>query len=124
LWSLCLFTLFGVAWSLTPDPRGLGTHQQLGLPPCSLRLLTGRLCPSCGATTAFAHFVRGEWSSGFRANPAAFLLAGLCALQLPLCGWMIVQGRWPAAANSERMVLGVLLGLTAAFVVQGVFRMM
>ncbi len=26
--------IFVIAWLLKPDPRGLGTHEQLGLPPC------------------------------------------------------------------------------------------
>ena len=58
---------FGLAGRLSPDPRGYGTHQQLGLPGCTFQMLTQWPCPSCGGTTAFAHFVRGQWPSAI--NP-------------------------------------------------------
>ena len=62
--------LLGLAKTLVPDPRGFGTHVQLGLRPCSFATMTGRLCPTCGMTTAFAWFVRGRVDRSWRANPA------------------------------------------------------
>ena len=35
----------------------MGTHQQLGLPPCNFVTLTGYPCPACGMTTSFALLV-------------------------------------------------------------------
>ncbi len=67
--------LLGLAAWLTPDPSGMGTHRQLGLPPCNMVILTGYPCPSCGMTTAFAHTVRARFLSAVRAQPAGFLLA-------------------------------------------------
>lgn len=64
-----------VAVRVQPDERALGTHQQLGLPPCSMVTLTGYPCPTCGMTTAFAHAVRGHPLSAFRAQPAGLALA-------------------------------------------------
>ncbi|MCC7292860.1 MAG: DUF2752 domain-containing protein [Phycisphaerales bacterium] len=69
-----VFVLTLAAW-LTPDPSGMGTHRQLGLPPCNMVILTGHPCPSCGMTTAFAHAVRGRFLSALRTQPAGFLLA-------------------------------------------------
>ncbi|QDS87989.1 hypothetical protein EC9_21740 [Rosistilla ulvae] len=64
------------AW-LRPAPAGLGTHHQLGLPPCSLRVLLGMRCPACGMTTSWSHYVRGQWVSSIRVNPGGFMLAAL-----------------------------------------------
>jgi len=36
-----LLLLLGVAVWLLPDPRGIGTHKQLGLPPCSVPQIYG-----------------------------------------------------------------------------------
>ncbi|MEZ6055866.1 MAG: DUF2752 domain-containing protein [Planctomycetaceae bacterium] len=85
---LALIAGFSLAASLTPDPRGFGTHQSLGLPPCSFRLLLGIHCPSCGGTTCFAYFVRGEWVSAANANLSAFGLALACAAAIP---WGLVS---------------------------------
>ena len=43
--------LLVLARKLEPDPRGFGTHTQLGMRPCSFLRMTGRLCPTCGMTT-------------------------------------------------------------------------
>ena len=55
---LVLLALLGVALVVTlvlvtdPDPRGFGTHEQLGMQPCSWPLVYGMPCPTCGVTTA------------------------------------------------------------------------
>ena len=67
--------LLAAAFWIQPDPRGIGSHQQLGMPPCVSIVLFGVSCPTCGMTTAFAHTVRGELWSAFNAQPAGFLLA-------------------------------------------------
>jgi hypothetical protein len=84
-----------VAACLQPNPAGLGTHQQIfGLPPCGFFLVFGHPCPSCGMTTAWALFVRGEWLSSLQANAGGFLLALAAG---PLGIWCLVsavRGRW------------------------------
>src|SRR6185312_12826777 len=54
--ALALASMLVVARGLEPDPRGFGTHTQLGLWPCAFRATTGRSCPTCGMTTSFAWF--------------------------------------------------------------------
>lgn len=116
--GLLLLAGFGLSAWLSPDPRGHGTHQQLGLAPCSFLLLTGLPCPSCGGTTAFAHFVRGQWPSAVRANAAAFVLALFCAALIPWCGTSAFQGRLIAVTDIERtLLIGVVL-LTSLFALQ------
>jgi hypothetical protein len=43
-------------------------------------------CPSCGSTTCFAHFVRGEFGMAARTNPAAMLLAATMVAAVP---WLL-----------------------------------
>ena len=38
--------LLAVARNLEPDPRGFGTHTQLGMRSCTFLTATGRLLPS------------------------------------------------------------------------------
>ena len=84
--------VLGVAALLEPDPRGHGTHTQLGLPPCGFWLLTGARCPGCGLTTAFAHGIRGDWALAAEANPFGLLLFALVCAAIPLGLVGIVRG--------------------------------
>lgn len=121
-WSLLLIAGFAVAASVSPDSRGYGTHQQFGLPPCTVRMLTGVPCPSCGATTSFAHFVRGQWPSAVRANGAAFVLACLCAVQVPWCWISIARGRLWLVSRPERFLILLLVALGSLFLLQWLVR--
>lgn len=85
--------VMGVAAILKPDARGLGTHCQLGFPPCALMLIAGIPCPTCGMTTAFAHTVRGQWLSALRAQPFGFLLAIGLLLLAGTCVYIVGTGR-------------------------------
>ena len=74
--------VFAVAAILSPydaDGRPLshGTHRQLGLPPCAMRLLTGLPCPSCGMTTSSSLFMHGDLAAASEANWAGLMVAGL-----------------------------------------------
>lgn len=72
---LLAIAMLGTARWVKPDPRGLGTHEQLGLAPCMPVALFGYPCPTCGMTTAFSLAVRGRFLSAFHTQPAGFLLA-------------------------------------------------
>jgi len=84
--------LLGMARKLEPDPRGFGTHEQLGLRSCTFLTVTGRPCPTCGMTTAFAWLVRGRIDRSWKSNPAGCLLA---LLTLPIAAWLAAM----SAAN-------------------------
>lgn len=71
--------LMGLSLWLKPDSTGAGTHQQLRLIGCQTLSVTGVPCPSCGMTTSFAWFARGNLAASFYNQPAGCLLAlGVC----------------------------------------------
>ena len=100
-----LFPLALAVW-LQPAHERIGTHQQLGLPPCTFRVLFGWSCPTCGMTTAFSHTVRGQLPSAFMAQPAGMLLALMTILigvlsvltittgQIPTINWYRLSPTW------------------------------
>jgi Protein of unknown function (DUF2752) len=80
--------LLVLARKLEPDPSGFGTHTQLGLRPCSFMTATGRPCPACGMTTAFAWVARGRFDRSWQANPAGCVFA---LLSVPLVFWLVAS---------------------------------
>jgi len=103
-----LLSLLAVARVLEPDSRGLGTHERLGLPPCTFRQLTGYGCPSCGMTTSWAHLMRGRMGEAFRDNAGGALL-GLVSLFL--APWSLIsggRGRWLWGRIEPRVVFGAV----------------
>lgn len=111
VWSLFLLGGFALAFALDPDPRGYGTHQRLGLPPCTIRQFLGFPCPSCGMTTSFSLFVRGDFQNAMRANAAGCLLAAICCLQIPWCWWSIFRRRLCWVSDPGRTALWLLIGV-------------
>ena len=84
-----LLALLATAATLEPNPIGWGTHQQLGLPPCTIRAMLDVRCPACGMTTSWSHFVRGHWYRSLQANVGGALLALVATIAAP---WVIVSG--------------------------------
>lgn len=76
---LCLALLAVASW-LKPAGSGLGTHQQLGLPPCGWIIAMNLPCPTCGMTTAFAAAANARPLAAFTAQPLGALLALLTAV--------------------------------------------
>lgn len=111
--ALGLTLVLAVARGLKPDPRGYGTHMQLGLPPCSFAVLTGRRCPTCGMTTSFAWFARGRFDRSFAANPAGSLLAPACVVLVPWLVASAVRGRPLGFATLEQPLIALVVGTVA-----------
>jgi hypothetical protein len=101
----------------------MGTHEQLGLPPCTLVQWLGVRCPSCGMTTSWAHLTKGHMIAAFRANAGGALLALLAAV----CGpWLVasgVRGRWLIAPPHELGTLAVGLAIVAVTVIDWTIRL-
>lgn len=72
--ALLLAWLF-LGASLTPDSSGMGTHRQLGLPPCGWVAAFNKPCPTCGMTTAFTYAAHGMARASLVAQPFGTLVA-------------------------------------------------
>ncbi len=83
---------FALALALKPDPRGMGTHQQLGMPPCTMYMLIGLPCPTCGLTTAFAHVVRLQVLDAIRVQPFCVVILVIMLLSAAWYAATIVSG--------------------------------
>lgn len=86
----------GVSAYLSPDPRGFGTHEQLGLPPCISTKFAGAPCPLCGMTTAFSLMAHARPFDAFCAQPAGAALFGICVLTFAGASTAAVLGYTPA----------------------------
>ena len=77
----------GLARMLEPSREGVGTHQQLGLPPCTFLYLTTVPCPFCGMTTSWTHAAHLDLAASLRTQPMGLVLFALTlALGLALLG--------------------------------------
>jgi hypothetical protein len=112
--------LIGLAYWLKPDPSGVGSHEQLGFPPCTMMTLTGYPCPTCGMSTAFAHTVRGELLSAFKTQPAGFALALATIAAAGIALGVLITGKvWAVnwyRVSPTRVVLGIMLLLALGWV--------
>ena len=72
--GLCCIAVLAVAVWLRPDPSGMGTHTQLGLPPCGFVEMFDIPCPSCGFTTTFALAAHGRVIDAIRNQPFGFVI--------------------------------------------------
>ena len=110
--------VFAIALWIRPydqDGRALllGTHRQIGLPPCSFYAWTKLPCPSCGMTTSFALLARGDVWNSLKANAVGTLLAGFCLALVPWSLASAARGRFFFVGSLER----ALTRLVIAFLV-------
>ena len=112
LTALTPLALLIVASNLTPAKQGLGTHQQLGLPPCSMLSLFGIRCPACGMTTSWSYFAKGNWIASISTNAGGFLLALLCIAIIIISAQVFRNGRLPSARIQKGLTIacvGILI---------------
>lgn len=127
-WSL-LIVGFGLAipWliavTLTPDHRGWGTHQQLGLPPCTIQRVFGHRCPACGMTTAFAHLARGGFGSALQCSVSGTVVGILTALAIPWTWATAWRGQWWRPRPAEPAWLWAAWGLCGLILVEWIVRL-
>jgi Protein of unknown function (DUF2752) len=123
VWSLAELAGFGVAYRLEPDPRGFGTHQRLGLPPCTIRAVFGIPCPSCGMTTSFANITKGHWKQAARANFAGLLLSIICAALVPWCWLSAFYGRLCWVRRPAHFAAFILVGVSGLATIEWMVRL-
>jgi hypothetical protein len=122
--GLGLIAMLVIAAVLSPNPAGMGTHQQLGLPPCSSVMIFGVRCPACGMTTSWAHLMHGQVIESASANTGGLLLALFAIAAGP---WMLasgIRGQWWIGALEPQWVLagsGVVMFVT---LVQWIWRLL
>ncbi len=91
--ALACIGVLAIAVMISPDKRGVGTHQQLGLSECQFESQTALPCPTCGMTTSFAHFVRGQVVASFYIQPMGMVLALLTMLTFWIALYVAMSGR-------------------------------
>jgi hypothetical protein len=116
LMAVGLLAVFVTAGHIVPydedgAPLPMGSHQQLGLPPCTFKEVTGVPCPSCGMTTSFALLVRGDVGNSLRANWVGTLLAAFCMLAIPWAVVSVLLGRAVFIRSLERALIVVVISL-------------
>ncbi|MCS6918909.1 MAG: DUF2752 domain-containing protein [Fimbriimonadales bacterium] len=117
---LGVLVMFGVGLYLTPNAQGHGTHQQLGLPPCTIYFLTGRPCPSCGLTTSVSAILHGQLALAWRANPIGFVIV-VAALAVALNSlYALLTGR-SLRIEPSRFSL-ILVALLSIWLLHGAVR--
>ncbi|MBM3964801.1 MAG: DUF2752 domain-containing protein [Planctomycetes bacterium] len=117
--SLLVILLATAKW-LSPDPSGMGTHQQLGLPACTMLAFSGVRCPGCGMTTSWAHTMDGNFVEAFQTNAAGSLLCWLCIACVPIMASVVVAGKRTRDGWASKFALsGFLAAMTIALIEWG-----
>jgi len=78
---------------ISPDDRGYGTHEKLGLPACAMMEITGIPCPGCGVTTSVALAANGRFLDSFINQPFGLLCAIGGVIFALWAFWSHVRGR-------------------------------
>lgn len=99
--------LLATARGLNPDPRGFGTHEQLGLAQCGFTRLTGWRCPTCGMTTSWSYAARGNVRSALAASGGGTALFGMTMLATPWAFASAIAGRWLGGRPTAHVMLGI-----------------
>ncbi len=126
-WARLLLAALGVALAvplviaclLVPDPtgKGYGTHEQMGLPPCTFTQTVGIRCPSCGMTTSWTYLVRGRVDRAVMANSGGTLLAIIALVTAPWAIVTAVRGRLLWGRPSDHAIaLGTAVVLVVTLV--------
>jgi hypothetical protein len=76
---------------LHPSADGVGTHRQLGLPPCAFLHFTGIPCPGCGLTTSVAYAARLHFYQAIITQPFGLVVFISAVMSIPLSIYFIYR---------------------------------
>ncbi len=119
--GLWLLLLLGAG--LEPSPEGLGTHEQLGMEPCAFYQITGRPCPGCGLTTAFALMARGRPLAAVVVQPFGALLFMLALVGAAALSTTAALGRSWRPIAYRAGVAGWLYGLIVLWLASWMYKL-
>jgi hypothetical protein len=125
-WNLTLAVgcaaVLGLATWLTPDPTGVGTHEKLGLPPCTMYVVTGLPCPFCGMTTSFSHMAHGQVLEGFATQPMGGVLFLMTVAGVFFFGVRTWNGAGMPDRLLDRIPKRVALWIGGAFLLAWIYK--
>lgn len=119
-----LFALLAVSAWLTPDPSGMGTHTQLGLPKCTMAAMTGLRCPGCGMTTSWSLVMHGDVETALATNFGGTVLCLLAIFSVPILMGIAITGRTTPLGWFSKLAMGVVTVALAIAAVQWMMRLM
>jgi|WetSurMetagenome_2_1015567.scaffolds.fasta_scaffold71130_4 hypothetical protein len=97
---------------LVPSPDGLGTHTELGLPPCGMWLYYHKPCPTCGVTTSFTLAAHGQFVQSAVTQPFGLVFFLATVAGLALNAWTAVAGRtWFGLVTVRRATIVIIAGV-------------
>jgi hypothetical protein len=115
--------LLATASILRPDPSGLGTHRQLGLPPCTMNAFLGIRCPGCGMTTSWAYTLHGDMVMGLQCNASGVLLCLLASVMVPCSLGLALRGKSSSGFWFSRLLVSLLVAIISISMIEWVIRL-
>jgi hypothetical protein len=91
--GLSCLTVLIIAARLQPSPTGMATHTEMGFDDCQFLKRTNLPCPSCGMTTSFAWYARGNVIASFYVQPMGFVLAVLATATVWAALYIALTGK-------------------------------
>lgn len=123
--ALGWITVFAIAAWLNPyraDGQALRmeSHRQLGLPPCTFKVMSGLPCPSCGMTTSFALLIHGDVWNSLRANAVGTMLATFGLIFVPWSLASVICKRSLFIYSMEKALMVLIGGFVTLMLVRWV----
>jgi len=122
--ALLFLALLVAARLIQPDPRGLHTHEQLGLRPCYMAKYLHLPCPLCGATTAFSLMAHGAAWPAFRCQPTGALAALACAAAFGLSAMFALTAWFPHALFSAFATRSMVVLAAATVLMAWIYKIL
>lgn len=94
VWLLvAFFATAPIVTAFVVTPEDIESGRVVLTPPCPYKRLTGRDCPSCGLTRAFAAIGHGRFTDAFHFHRGSLVVFGLASV-VALLGWTKSLRQW------------------------------